>query len=94
MLHGLLHLCMQHTASALSNSCTSERPLLMCAGKATGSILQESDALWIEQSWNHPRAGHGSECAWSPEPGTLYVDSTINVEGKVAQYRQVYRAQV
>ena len=67
--------------------------MLMCIGKARGSLIQESDALWIEQSWSHPVAGHGSECAWSPEPGTLYVDSTIEIGGKVAQYRQVYRAQ-
>lgn len=63
----------------------------MCAGKAQGNLIQESDALWIEQQWDHPVAGHGSECAWSPEPGTLYIDSTIKVKDDVAQYRQVYR---
>lgn len=67
--------------------------MLLCAGKAWGGLVLEADALWIEQSWAHPVAGHGSECAWSPQPGTLYVDSTIDVGGKVAQYRQVYRAQ-
>ena len=51
----------------------------------------DSDALWIEQTWGSPVAGHGSECAWSPEPGTLYVDSTISVRHKEARYRQVYR---
>ncbi|KAL3137320.1 hypothetical protein ABBQ32_006860 [Trebouxia sp. C0010 RCD-2024] len=60
-------------------------------GKAQGNLIQESDALWIEQQWDHPVAGHGSECAWSPEPGTLYIDSTIKVKDDVAQYRQVYR---
>ena len=67
--------------------------LLCLAGKATGALSQDSDALWIEQVWGDPVGGHGSECAWSPEPGTLYVDSTIQVKGKTAQYRQVYRAQ-
>ena len=67
--------------------------MLLCAGKAWGGLIQEADALWIEQSWAHPVPGHGSECAWSPQAGTLYVDSTIDVGGKVAQYRQVYRAQ-
>ncbi|DBA74570.1 hypothetical protein WJX79_007429 [Trebouxia sp. C0005] len=62
-------------------------------GKASGALSQDADALWIEQVWRDPVGGHGSECAWSPEPGTLYVDSTIQVQGKKAQYRQVYRAQ-
>lgn len=62
-------------------------------GQASGALSQDVDALWIKQAWGEPVAGHGSECAWSPEPGTLYVDSTINVQGKIAQYRQVFRAQ-
>ncbi|KAL0035382.1 hypothetical protein WJX77_003830 [Trebouxia sp. C0004] len=50
-------------------------------GKASGALSQDADALWIEQVWRDPVGGHGSECAWSPEPGTLYVDSTIQVQG-------------
>ena len=60
------------------------------AGKASGTLGKDPDALWIEQTWGSPVAGQGSECAWSPEPGTLYVDSTINVKDKKARYRQVY----
>ena len=66
--------------------------LYVRAGKATGALSKDPDALWIQQTWEEPVAGHGSECAWSPEPGVLYVDSTITVRGSVAQYRQVYRA--
>ena len=60
------------------------------AGKAKGALSKDADALWIEQAWGNPVSGHGSECAWSPEAGLLYVDSTIVVKGRKARYRQVY----
>lgn len=59
-------------------------------GQAHAALSIDDDCLWIDQQWDEPMAGHGSECAWSPEPGTLYVDSTIKMQGKTAQYRQVY----
>lgn len=65
----------------------------LSSGQARAALSIEADAFWIDQQWGEPMSGHGSECAWSPEPGTLYVDSTIKMQGKTAQYRQVYRRQ-
>lgn len=63
------------------------------AGGARAALSIDDDAFWIDQAWGGSLAGHGSECAWSPEPGVLYIDSTIKVHGKTAQYRQVYHQQ-